>query len=118
MVWKELFAEPGLRFNWLGRAVIAMLVFLSFVPVFFILYNVGNRPWSGDYWDELSMYMNIYARLTGTLVACLTWLAVAVRASSSLSGERDRQTMDALLTSPLDASSILFGKWLGSIASV
>lgn len=118
MVWKELFVEPGLRFNWLGRAVIAMLVFISFLPVFFIAYNVGSRPWGRDYWEELSIYMNVYARVTATLVACLTWLAVAVRASSSLSGERDRQTMDALLTSPLDGSSILFAKWVGAIASV
>jgi ABC-type transport system involved in multi-copper enzyme maturation permease subunit len=117
MVWKELFAEPGLRFNWLGRSIIALLVFLSFAPVAFILYFAESRPWRG-YWEELTMYMNMYARTTGTLIACLTWLAVAVRASSTLSGERDRQTMDALLTSPLDTSSILFAKWLGSIASV
>jgi ABC-type transport system involved in multi-copper enzyme maturation permease subunit len=123
MVWKELFAEPGLRFNWLGRAIIGLLVFLSFVPAlfifyFFISYNLSGPVGSRDSWDELSMSMNMYARLTSPLVACLTWLAVAVRASSSLSGERDRQTMDALLTSPLDTSSILFAKWLGSIASV
>jgi ABC-type transport system involved in multi-copper enzyme maturation permease subunit len=117
MVWKELFAEPGLRFNWVGRGIIAMLVFLSYVPIFFIFYFAESRSWRG-YWEEMTMYMNMYARFTGTLIACLTWLAVAVRASSSLSGERDRQTMDALLTSPLETSSILFAKWLGSIASV
>src|SRR5205085_2520171 len=32
--------------------------------------------------------------------------------------ERDRQTFDSLLTSPLDSDSILYGKWLGSILSV
>ena len=34
------------------------------------------------------------------------------------SGERDRETMDALLTSPLHSHDILFAKWLGSFLSV
>jgi hypothetical protein len=43
---------------------------------------------------------------------------VAVRAASSISGERDRQTFDSLLTTPLASDSILFAKWLGSVLSV
>jgi ABC-type Na+ efflux pump permease subunit len=45
-------------------------------------------------------------------------VGVAVRASTSISGERDRDTLDALLTSPLDSHDILFAKWLGSWLSV
>jgi ABC-type transport system involved in multi-copper enzyme maturation permease subunit len=45
-------------------------------------------------------------------------IAVAVRASGTVSGERDRQTLDGLLTTPLGANSILAAKWLGSILSV
>src|SRR5262249_41186035 len=56
----------------------------------------------------------LWVRIVGTLVACLTLLGVAVRAASSISGERDRQTFDSLLTAPIDSNSILFAKWLGS----
>ena len=35
-----------------------------------------------------------------------------------MSNERDKQTLDALLASPLRNSSILFAKWLGNILSV
>ena len=45
-------------------------------------------------------------------------LAVAVRASGSISGERDKQTMDGLLTTPLDGHTILLAKWVGAILSV
>jgi len=45
-------------------------------------------------------------------------LAVAVRAATTVTNERDRQTMDSLLTTPLDSTPILFGKWLGSILAV
>src|SRR5262249_45596601 len=57
-------------------------------------------------------------RIIGTGVACLMLLAVAVRAAVSVSGERDKQTFDGLITTQLDSDSILFGKWLGSILSV
>src|SRR5262249_49881920 len=43
---------------------------------------------------------------------------VAVRASTAISGERDRETLDGLLTSPLNSHDILFGKWLGSLLGV
>jgi hypothetical protein len=57
-------------------------------------------------------------RVSGTLVACLLLLAVAVRASSGVSLERDRQTLDGLLTTPLSANAILGSKWLGAQLSV
>ena len=45
----------------------------------------------------------------------LSLLAVAVRASAAVSGERDRQTLDQLLTIPVSGDAILFSKWLGCL---
>jgi ABC-type transport system involved in multi-copper enzyme maturation permease subunit len=125
MLWKEVFAEPGIRLNWLGRLFIAVLVIGGFVPVWFIVQEylehvTAPRPWMppGGAWRFLNEAMNLWVRVVGTGVACLTLLAVAVRASTSVGGERDRQTFDSLLTSPLDSTPILFAKWLGSILSV
>jgi len=124
MVWKEVFVEGGVRFNWLGWIVLALLLVATLLPGFLIVAAHLDELWgvlagvkfqgSGPLGDV----MNAYVRIAGTLVACLTLLGVAVRASSSLSGERDRQTLDALLTSPLDSDAILFAKWLGAILSV
>jgi ABC-type transport system involved in multi-copper enzyme maturation permease subunit len=82
-------------------------------------------PWAGGAyyaysrsWIEFGTAVGWWARIAGSMVACLLLLGVAVRAAGSISGERDRQTFDSLLTSPLDSTSILFAKWLGSILSV
>src|SRR5260370_35589357 len=62
--------------------------------------------------------INVWIRSLGTVIACLMLLAVAVRASSTVSGERDRPTLDALLASPRQSGTILFAKWVGSICRV
>lgn len=109
MLWKEIHAEPKLRLGIWGRIVIGCLMVSSFLPV--ILIVTESHRW-------ISEAMNVWVRMVGTAVACLMLLAVAVRASGSISGERDRQTFDALLTSPLDTSTILYSKWVGSLLSV
>jgi ABC-type transport system involved in multi-copper enzyme maturation permease subunit len=125
MLWKEIFIESGLRFNAPGRIIVLVLIVGSFVPVFFILDEFFKqltgpaRPFFfGSPWEMLNRSMNLWVRILGSLVACLTLLAIAARASSSISNERDRQTFDALLTTPLDSNAILFAKWIGNILSV
>jgi ABC-type transport system involved in multi-copper enzyme maturation permease subunit len=125
MIWKEVFAERGLRFGWFGGLCAALLILASFLPPIFMYANYVRmsampqrfgQGWTP--WRMLGQEMNAWCRIVGTGVACLMLLAVAVRASSSISGERDKQTFDALLTSPLDSSTILVAKWLGSVVSV
>jgi hypothetical protein len=95
-------------------------VVAGFVPLIFIVDDFIEGPtWAGrPSWELLSRSMNIWVRVLGSLVACLLLLAVAARASSSICNERDRQTFDALLTTPLDSNTILFAKWIGNILSV
>lgn len=78
------------------------------------LFPVGSHSWR-EFREDLNI---IQVRITGTAVSCLLLLAVAVRAAGSVTGERDRQTLDGLLTTPLDSDTILFSKWLGAIVSV
>jgi ABC-type transport system involved in multi-copper enzyme maturation permease subunit len=128
MLWKELFAEPGLRFNLFSRFVLVILVAASFVPLAFIfgdylmpiyeLFTGTPRTHKYPNWEEIRDQMNAWVRVLGTAVSCLMLLAVAARASSSVSNERDRQTFDGLLTTPLGSDNILFSKWLGNILSV
>jgi ABC-type transport system involved in multi-copper enzyme maturation permease subunit len=120
MIWKEVVAEPGLRLNWFGRIILIVLIVLSFLPLIFIVdFDTLSRggPFSSGY-DTFAQSMNYWVRTVGTLVACLTLLAVAVRGSSSISGERDRQTWDSLVATPLSGDAILFGKWVGCVASI
>jgi ABC-type transport system involved in multi-copper enzyme maturation permease subunit len=111
MMWKEVFVEGGLRLGRFGRLLLVVLVASSF----FSLYIFSNAP--GITWDTPAV-MSFWSAAVGCAVACLLLLGVAVRAANSLSGERDRQTLDGLLATPLDPTTILFAKWLGSLASV
>jgi ABC-type transport system involved in multi-copper enzyme maturation permease subunit len=118
MLWKELVVERRTRPNWFARILIILLVAGSFVPGAWILID-HFLEWKGTWrWSHLGELMNVWVRVAGTMIACLMLLNVALRASSSVSGERDRQTLDSLLTTPLEAKSILYAKWLGSILSI
>jgi ABC-type transport system involved in multi-copper enzyme maturation permease subunit len=107
MIWKELVAERGLSFRWFGRLFIAVLVIGSFLPVLFFVPGPGPRG-----------FLELWTRGMGAAVACLLLLCIAVRAATTISSERERQTLDGLLLTPLGASEILFGKWLGCVASI
>jgi ABC-type transport system involved in multi-copper enzyme maturation permease subunit len=124
MLWKEIVAEGHLRLNVLGRIITGVLVGASFLPIIIIIYLYFDNPNSFGWgrsnpWVEVSKAINAaQIRFVGTVVGCLLWLAIVVRASGSISGERDRDTLDNLLTTPLPSSEILYAKWLGAILSV
>lgn len=119
MLWKEVAVEGGVRFNWVAAILIAILFLLTLAPgvLMLITYQLdgwGNRR--GDPW--FAREMNVWVRMAGTFVACLTLLGLAVRASTSIGNERDKQTLDSLLTSPMDSGTILWAKFLGTLLSV
>jgi ABC-type transport system involved in multi-copper enzyme maturation permease subunit len=120
LLWKEVWAEPGLSFNWFGKAILLLIILASLVPALWLLgdFFLRGANFVESNIPELANSVNVWVRIVGTLVACLTLLGVAVRAASSISGEHDRQTYDSLLTAPIDSDSLLFAKFLGSVLSV
>ena len=119
MLWKEVFAEGGVRFNWMTAVVMTVLLVVTFLPVVFIFLHHLARPYVFHRdWQSLPGEINLWVRTCTAAVGGLSLLAVAVRASTAYSGERDRQTLDSLLTTPLDSTPILVGKWLGAVLSV
>jgi len=113
MLWKEMFVEGGLRLGWIGKLLLAALVAASFLS-YSLAFSYATRG-AGSLAPYFASYLS---SLTGCAVACLLLLAVAVRSANSLSGERNRQTLDGLLTTPLKTSEILLAKWLGSVLTV
>ncbi len=121
MLWKEVHAEGGMRLNAPARILVGVLVAASFIPtaVIFYFYFDGKIAWSSHGGDSVEYAMNTtQVRMVGTLVATLMLLAVVVRAANSVSGERENDTLDGLLTSRLDTREILFAKWAGAVLSV
>lgn len=115
LVWKEVFAEPGLRFRWFGRLLLGVLVLSSFIlPVYLYYLRSIGRLYDLAFIDAIGTW----SRIAGAMVSCLLLLGVAVRAATCLSGERDRMTYDSLLTCPFEGASILKSKWMGAVFSI
>jgi ABC-type transport system involved in multi-copper enzyme maturation permease subunit len=106
MVWKEM--QPGSRSR-RARLLVALMAFLSLVPAVIIL-----GSWALNANVSLGQGMSDYVRTVGTMVACALLLAIMLRSSGSITIEKEKDTLDALLTTPLSRSQILFGKWLGN----
>lgn len=115
MVWKEVHAERGLARRWFVVAPIGLLIGASMLPLVWGWYERYQWDQSWASWRES---LNIWVRVVGTIAAGLTLIAVGVQAAHSIRTERDRETFDSLLTSPLSSEDILYGKWLGAILSV
>jgi len=113
MLWKEMFSrvQRGSWLMWLGRGLLGGIAVLSALGI--LLAHAAFIP--AVHWRELSLHMNIWTRVIGDILACLLLLQVGFRAAGSISSERDRQTLDTLLTTPLTARDMLLAKWLGSI---
>ncbi len=117
MLWKELNVDVGPRRRWYGWLMLGIAVALVFWPAIGVM-AFFDRIVSHVVDDRLGEIINVWVRGVGTIVACFMLLQVAVRAAGSVSGERDRQTLDSLLATPLRNRSILYAKWLGSILSI
>lgn len=117
MLWKEVHVEGSLRLNWMAWILVLLLVLATFANPF-----VWLVQWFyfGDNWQgrDVTQELNLWVRIAGTGVALLTILGVAIRAANSIGNERERQTMDGLLITPLDSTSILGAKFVGSLCSV
>lgn len=128
MLWKEVFVEPGVRYGWLGRVLLILLVLLSFAPALWLwteysaevqqIVEGAKSAGSPLPAEKLAQGINMWVRVAGSVVACLTLLGVAAHAASTIGRERDRQTLESLLTSPLESDEIFYSKWLGSLLSV
>jgi ABC-type transport system involved in multi-copper enzyme maturation permease subunit len=115
LFWKELYVEklfPRLLPGMLLPAILMLCVLLIAItacltPALAALAGKGSR-----------LPGESFVPFVATAVACGLLLVVGARAAASFSRERERQTLDSLLATPLDTRDILNAKWLGSVLSV
>jgi ABC-type transport system involved in multi-copper enzyme maturation permease subunit len=114
MLWKELVAEPAAsRLGAVGRIAVMLILFGILAPtawVFFTTiapsYNVGRS----DYADYLR-----YSAIMGAFVGCGGLLLIAARAAGSITSEKERDCWVPLLSTPLEAREIIWGKIVGNL---
>jgi ABC-type transport system involved in multi-copper enzyme maturation permease subunit len=107
--------ERGLRVGVLGEILLVLLGFAVVTPGLILACVVILQAMSTGDVEYLAESFNRYVRIVGTLLVGVTLLAIAIRAASSISSEKERQTYESLLASPLSLFQIFWAKWLGSL---
>jgi len=120
--WREVFVEGGVRGGWLWRVISVVIALLIAAPVGIIIYELlfATNPWRAgmsfaEAWNEFSREMSGWARGATGVVTTLIFFAAAVRGAGAVSGEKDKDTWVSLLSVPLSADRILWGKWWGCV---
>ena len=113
LLWKELYTEQ--YFGLPGKDATGPVLMVTALIIFTVaLMGVTASSESGAGFHQM---VNALVRGLGTPGVCFLGLAVALSAARRVSRERQRQTLDSLLTIPPGREEILFAKWLGSLLS-
>lgn len=116
MLWKEV-RFGGAPFRWLSRLALCLFfAYIGCLPIIVLVYLI--YPEWFDVFSVMPAWAEAAGREVGPLFACLMLLGVAIRAAGSVSGERERGSLDALLLAPQNSNRILFAKLVGSLLSV
>src|SRR5207302_3157978 len=99
MLWKAAFVEEVPRGGWFSDLANGVAVALLLFPVVHFFCFFGRVLPNGPS-DQLGVVINVWLRLAAAVMGSFLLLVVAFRAAGSVSGERDRQTLDGLLVTP------------------
>lgn len=115
LLWKELYVDQEFRWERMHPlfAVLLLFVGVSTAAVGMTIVVVGLSI-------QINMAgpMNVWMQVVGTSLLCLTCVVAGFYAAGSISRERERLTLDTLLTIPECVDRIFRAKWLGSLLSV
>jgi ABC-type transport system involved in multi-copper enzyme maturation permease subunit len=107
VLWKEVYCESKPRQRWLRLFFGRWFFYSSFVGTLFLVLT-----WVADFHAFVGGTMFLL-RFVGTFVVGLLCLRVGMQAARSIGGERDRGTLDSLLTTQLAPAEIIRDKWWG-----
>jgi ABC-type transport system involved in multi-copper enzyme maturation permease subunit len=114
LLWKELYVEPRWHWNHLHSFVALLLLFIAVCVGSLGLTLVIVGLTDGG---PLSEPLNLWVRCAGTPLAGLLLFVTAFYAAGTVSRERERQTLDGLLTLPDGREAVLAAKWQGAVLS-
>ncbi len=116
VLWKELHIH--VRMTRFTKVLYILFVLGCLSPLGFVIYYSMTSYYRSSTWEQFRESINIYIRIVGTIVGCITLLALVVRSASMITHEREKQTLDSLLVSPLQLREIIIDKWWGSLWGV
>jgi ABC-type transport system involved in multi-copper enzyme maturation permease subunit len=111
MLWKVLYFEYRTS-SWMSRIMFVIILISCLSPAAIIIYIYFSFS---DYnTDSLSNSLSAYIQIIAPLLYMFCAFTNATRAASSVGIERDHQTLDSLLVTPLQLKEILWAKWVGA----
>jgi ABC-type transport system involved in multi-copper enzyme maturation permease subunit len=113
LLWKEVYhgaVDSLAPIAWLAPIVLFIL-FAVFVMLFLPKWHATGISFS----EFTRTYLNPVVRVGCSILGGIWAGTVAFLAGRSITREREQQTLDGLLTLPVERESILGAKWLGSI---
>jgi ABC-type transport system involved in multi-copper enzyme maturation permease subunit len=115
VLWKELYAAPFLHVRrgglilltsiWVVGLVFGGLVVFAQIYFYFALDKIPDGLVENVNW-------------LSTAIGCFAAVGAAIHSAGAFAGERDRQTFDSLLATPLRNRDIVWDKWWGGFLSV
>ncbi|MBN1912725.1 MAG: ABC transporter permease subunit [Pirellulales bacterium] len=114
MLWKELFAESAaVRLGLLGSIVTCLLVACVLVVAGMLVYSATTSP--SGFGRDIPQGL-----LVGLAVAvsCGMLLMIVARSAGCITSEKERDTWDSLMTTPLTGGEIIAAKVFGNIWAV
>ena len=118
LLWKELYAERGARLSGIVRFAGGLLIA---IVVAICLALAGVTAWLTFVDDSDANALWIAGTLreaVATTARPLSWLlqwAIGLRAAVTIAGERERDTWDVLLSTPLEGRDVVWSKLAGSL---
>jgi ABC-type transport system involved in multi-copper enzyme maturation permease subunit len=112
MLWKEIVAEPAAsRLGAVGRIAVILILLGILAPTAWVFFtSITQLSPRSDYADYLR-----YSTIMGAAVGCGGLLLIAARAAGSITSEKERDCWVPLISTPLEAREIIWGKITGNI---
>ena len=115
LMWKEVHLHSftaALAGSW--RAA-GMILILTLAPAMLLWVAVVSHPGSGP---DVAAFSTGLVKVGTTVLGGLLGLAAIVHSVNAVTRERERDTLDSLLSLPVDRDEILAAKWLGGLVSL
>jgi ABC-type transport system involved in multi-copper enzyme maturation permease subunit len=111
VLWREWHRKRPSR--WVGRFWTAYAIASTLASIYVL---GGYYVWSGDW--SLYRRIHVIAAHVNAWQVAIGLLLLSVSAATTLAEERDRGSLDVILTTPLLTREIVWGKWWGTFAMV
>jgi ABC-type transport system involved in multi-copper enzyme maturation permease subunit len=114
LLWKGAVIDSRIKRRPLGALIKGAGLALVFWPAIHMCYCFDRISPGGNN-DHLVGSIGNWCKVVSGVLLAIIWAGVMLRAAVSIAGERDRETLDSLLATPLTNRGIIIGKWLGAM---